>query len=181
MVVYYRVSPGQPVFIPIHSPSMIKHSPRFVRPEAFSLVEVVLAVGVAAFALVALLGLLPAGLKTFRGSMNTAVGSQIAQRIFNDMQVSDWSNISNTVRFFDEQGTETASNALNCIYWAQVSITNAATSTNSTSIMGNISTNLMTLKVIVANNPGGAQSALSVFSQTNPNSMTFSTLIGRSR
>jgi uncharacterized protein (TIGR02598 family) len=159
---------------------MNKPSPRFVRREAFSLVEVVLAVGVAAFALVALLGLLPAGLKTFKGSMNTAVGSQIAQRVFNDMQVSDWSNISNTVRFFDEQGTETASNALNCIYWAQVSTTNASNG-NSTSIMGNISTNLLTLKVIVANNPGGIQSSSTVFSQSNPNSMTFTTLIGRSR
>ena len=49
--------------------------------HGFSLVEVVIAVGVAAFALVALLGLLPSGLKTFKSTMNTAVGSQIAQRV----------------------------------------------------------------------------------------------------
>jgi uncharacterized protein (TIGR02598 family) len=152
------------------------------RRDAFSLVEVVLSVGVAAFALMALLGLLPAGLKTFKGTMNSAVGAQIAQRIFNDMQVSDWSNISNMMRYFDEQGTETTmSNDLHCIYWAQVTVTNAVTSTNSTSIMGNTSTNLLTLRVIVANNPGGAQPASTLFSPSNPNSMTFTTLIGRSR
>ena len=146
---------------------------RFSRRGAFSLVEVVLAVGVAAFALVALLGLLPAGLKTFKGSMNTAVGAQIAQRIFNDIQVSDWANISNTVRFFDEQGTETMkSNDLNCIYWAQIS-TNSSTMT--------ASTNLLTLKIVIANNPGGAQSGAVVFSPSNQNSMTFTTLISRSR
>ena len=61
----------------------------------FSLVEVVMAVGVAAFALVALLGLLPSGLKTFKSTMNTAVGSQIAQRVFNDMQIADWKDLTN--------------------------------------------------------------------------------------
>jgi len=114
--------------------------------------------------------------------MDTAVGSQIAQRIFNDVQMSDWSNISNTIRYFDEQGTETMkSNDLFCIYWAQVTITNALTGTNSTSITGNTSTNLLTLKVIVAPNPSGARPGSVVFSPTNANAMTFTTLIGNSR
>jgi uncharacterized protein (TIGR02598 family) len=153
-----------------------------VGTAAFSLVEVVIAVGVAAFALVALLGLLPAGLKTFKGTMNMATGSQIAQRIFNDMQVADWSDLGPTNRFFDEQGNEMAnSNALNCIYWVRVSTTNALTRMNSTQIQGNTSTNLLTVTVMIANNPGGSMSAQSVFSSTNPNAVTFTSLIGRSR
>lgn len=91
------------------SPQKIKNSAssrlfklrKHATSDAFSLVEVVIAVGVAAFALVALLGLLPSGLKTFKSTMNTAVGSQIAQRVFNDMQIANWSDLTNTVRYFD--------------------------------------------------------------------------------
>ena len=153
--------------------------------DAFSLVEVVIAVGVAAFALVALLGLLPSGLKTFKSTMNTAVGSQIAQRVFNDMQIANWADLTNTIRYFDEQGNEltnaTSSNAFNCIYWVQVNTTNAATGTNSTQFLGNTSTNLMTVTVMVANNPGGGQAASVVFNSTNPNTLTYTTLIGRNK
>jgi uncharacterized protein (TIGR02598 family) len=145
------------------------------------LVEVVIAVGVAAFALVALLGLLPSGLKTFKSSMNTAVGSQIAQRVLGDMEIANFSNLTNTIRYFDEQGNElTNSTSVNCIYWVQVNTTNAATGTNSTQFLGNTSTNLMTVTVMVANNPGGGQAASVVFNGTNPNTQTFTTLIGRS-
>ena len=147
----------------------------------FSLVEVVMAVGVAAFALVALLGLLPSGLKTFKSTMNTAVGSQIAQRVFNDMQIADWKDLTNSIRYFDEQGTElTNSNTVNCIYWVQVNTTNSS-GTNSTTFLGNTSTNLMTITVMVANNPGGGQTASAVFNSTNPNTQTFTTLIGRNK
>jgi uncharacterized protein (TIGR02598 family) len=164
------------------SPQKIKN---YATDDAFSLVEVVIAVGVAAFALVALLGLLPSGLKTFKSTMNTAVGSQIAQRVFNDMQIANWEDLTNTVRYFDEQGNEltnaTSSNALNCIYWVQVNTTNAATRTNSTQFLGNTSTNLMTVTVMVANNPGGGQAASVVFNSTNPNTLTYTTLIGRNK
>lgn len=148
----------------------------------FSLVEVVMAVGVAAFALVALLGLLPSGLKTFKSTMNTAVGSQIAQRVFNDMQIADWKDLTNSIRYFDEQGTElTNSNAVNCIYWVQVNTTNTA-GTSSTQFLGNTSTNLMTITVMVANNPGGVtQDTSVVFNSTNPNTQMFTTLIGRNK
>ena len=154
------------------------------KARAFSLVEVVLAVGIAGIALVALLGLLPAGLKTFKSTMNTAVGSQIAERVFNDIQIANWSDIQSTNRFFDEQGNELtgsgASNALNCIYWVKVSTTNAS-GANATTLLGNTSSNLMTVTIMVANNPAGVQSAATVFSSTNPNTLTFTTLIGRNK
>jgi uncharacterized protein (TIGR02598 family) len=103
------------------------------RPSGFSLVEVVLAVGVISFAFVAILGLLPAGLHQFRQAMDTSISSQIAQRIIQDAQQSDFDVLteilppakrdpnsivpftsmvypagggSRAVRYFDEQGNE---------------------------------------------------------------------------
>lgn len=140
-----------------------------------------MAVGVAAFALVALLGLLPSGLKTFKSTMNSAVGSQIAQRVFNDMQIADWKDLTNSTRFFDEQGTElTNSNAVNCIYWVSVQIGTNSGGSNSTSFLGNTSTNLATVTVMVANNPGNGLGT-NATNGANPNVQTFTTLIGRNK
>src|SRR5687767_4065395 len=72
-----------------------KNSPRTSRrlPElrgGFSLVEVVLAIGVVSFAFVAILGLVPAGMSQFRQAIDTAVCAQIAQRVIGDAQQTDF-------------------------------------------------------------------------------------------
>ena len=97
----------------------------------FSLVEVVLAVGVVAFAFVAVLGLIPAGLTQFRQAIDTSVCAQIAQRVIMDAQQTDFdilidragmptgrttwdpyytfrapSEGEEEFRYFDEQGNE---------------------------------------------------------------------------
>jgi uncharacterized protein (TIGR02598 family) len=92
----------------------------------FSLVEVVLAIGVVAFAFVAIFALLPTGMNTFRQAMDTSVGAQIAQRIAGELQESDYydllkqtkpaiNTLSNNPdeqhgllprRYFDDQGNE---------------------------------------------------------------------------
>lgn len=163
----------------VTNPALLRRGEGGRGKGGFSLVEVVLSIGVVAFALMALLGLIPTGLKTFKSTMNTAVGSQIAERVFNDMQVTDWTNLVSTNHFYDEQGSElTDSNAPNCIYWVQVSVTNSATGTNSTRFMGNTSANLMTVTILIANNPGHSPNA---FSATNPNTITFTSLMGRNR
>jgi len=101
-----------------------------LRQSGFSLVEVVLAVGVISFAFVAILGLLPAGLHQFRQAMDNSVAAQISQRIIQDAQQSDFdiltdvahvdpslqlpftsmvypvSGAPRSVRYFDEQGNE---------------------------------------------------------------------------
>jgi type II secretory pathway pseudopilin PulG len=103
------------------------------KDRAFSLIEVVLAVGVVAFAFVAILGLIPAGMGQFRQAIDTSVCAQIAQRVINDAQQADFTtlideknlplaqntyafrlpNIDATrnrptkcIRYFDEQGNE---------------------------------------------------------------------------
>ena len=147
------------------------------RGDGFSLIEVVIAVGIAAFALVTIMGLLPAGLSTFNKSINMSVGTQITQRVFSDMQASDFSTLQSTNRYFDEQGAElpaASNNAVNCIYWVRVDLaTNPVT--------GYTSTNLLTVKIMVANNPAGRLPTNLLFSGTNPGTMVFSTLIGRNK
>ena len=54
--------------------------------SAFSLVEVVLALGVAAFCFVAVLGLLPVGLKTQQGSVNQTKANAIISVIAADLR-----------------------------------------------------------------------------------------------
>jgi uncharacterized protein (TIGR02598 family) len=77
------------------------------RQFGFSLVEVVLALGVISFAIVAILGLIPTGLQTSHSSQDETRATQIAQTIFSSMasqsqtqftgitlQLNDSSNIS---------------------------------------------------------------------------------------
>ncbi len=66
-----------------------KTSPR----AGFSLVEVVLAVGVISFAFVAIMGLIPAGLTQFRQAMDTSVGAQVAQRVIFDAEQTDFNTL----------------------------------------------------------------------------------------
>ncbi len=61
--------------------------------EGFSLIEVTLAIGVVAFAFVALLGLIPLGLSTFRKAMDASIGAEIGQRVLNDLQQSDFNTV----------------------------------------------------------------------------------------
>jgi len=60
------------------------------KQSAFSLVEVVLAVGVVAFAFVGILGLLPAGMTQFRAAMDDTVCTQIAHRVIADARQMDF-------------------------------------------------------------------------------------------
>jgi len=53
---------------------------------AFSLVEVTLALGVAAFALLAILGMLPVSLKTQQASIQQTTANQIISQIFSDLR-----------------------------------------------------------------------------------------------
>lgn len=88
-----------------------------------------MSIGVVALAFVPLIGLIPASLRAFRESMDTAVGSQIAQKIINEAIQTDFNalisesdgtanqtfraknpDVSETEkrywRYFDEQGNE---------------------------------------------------------------------------
>jgi len=86
--------------------------------SAFSLVEVVLALGVVSFAFVSVVGLMPVGLKTFRQAVDTGVRGQLSQKItaeaqrsrFSDLTAGDFSKL-NFPKYYDEQGKSVASAA----------------------------------------------------------------------
>lgn len=77
---------------------------------AFSLVEVTIAVAIAAMGFISLLGLLPHGINMARNSAEMSVGSKIIQKLSGDMQSMSWSRITWTgygpLRFFTNEGRE---------------------------------------------------------------------------
>lgn len=75
---------------PANFPPVQKHSP------AFSLVEVVLALGIISFAIIAIVGMLPVALKSSQDSMRETDATLIAQRIFSELKTGSGSNRSVT-------------------------------------------------------------------------------------
>lgn len=126
--------------VPLHAgsrPSFVGRQARF--PAGFSLVEVVLAIGVLAFGFIAIFSLIPVGMGVFRESMDTSVSAQIVQRVIGDATETDFEQlIANPVsgsyyalpmRYFDDQGTEvkvgnpaspTSAERQRIIYWVRV-------------------------------------------------------------
>ncbi len=86
---------------PLSSPRMFKSHDGL---QAFSLVEIVLALGIVSFAMVSIFGLIPVGLTTFRQAKNLSVEANIAQQLASDVQRSDFQNLGATNFTFDEQG-----------------------------------------------------------------------------
>ena len=93
-----------------HSTS--RHAPE---SRGFSLIEVAIAIGIVAFAFVALLGLMPAGLSSFRSAIDTSNESWIMQGINSMVQATEWKKIKDLeyeTFYYNEEGrlTDTKSN-----------------------------------------------------------------------
>jgi uncharacterized protein (TIGR02598 family) len=138
----------------------IKHhfSRRRCKRAAFSLVEVTMALGIMAFALVSIIGLVPSGLSTFRKTINVSVGSQIVQQVVTDIRQSDFDKLSAQPewRYFDDQGQEysTAESELGrdpVIYHVNVVLDPQV------ALPGGNSSNLARAIIEIVNNPGNQQ------------------------
>lgn len=101
--------------------------------RAFSLIEVTIAMAIAAVALVTLLGLIPQGMNTMREAGDEAIMARIHQQILNELQMADFDAIDvydNMEFFYDGQGEElgdslsgaSVEGSLQHIYTARVSI-----------------------------------------------------------
>jgi uncharacterized protein (TIGR02598 family) len=81
------------------------------RNQAFSLIEVVLAIGVTSFALLGMVALLPMGLKTSHQAADTMTQAQIVQYARNQMELTPFANLSTAwsgaILYFDNQGLPT--------------------------------------------------------------------------
>src|SRR4051794_17422660 len=89
---------------------MLSASPSRFR-AGFSLVEVALAIGIVAFAFVALLGLIPTGLNTFHAAIDKTNETMIVQDLNSMIQVTDWSKIdtldylnSQEIYYYNDEG-----------------------------------------------------------------------------
>ncbi len=76
---------------------------------AFSLIEVTIAMAIAAVALVTLLGLIPQGMNTMRDAGDAAIMARVHQQILNELQMADFDAIDEFDEmefFYDGQGEE---------------------------------------------------------------------------
>ena len=130
----------------------------------FSLVEVTLALGIISFAMVTLIGLLPVSYTSFRASARSVTSTQLAQRIFAEMQQTDFTNLAPTNTFHDVQGAEVGQSDSKKVFDVNVQIISdvklpASASVASSSLLGNA--HLKQIVVKVAENPGGRSDAFS--------------------
>lgn len=96
---------------------------KLVNRAAFSLVDVVLALGICSFALMAIVGMIPVGLSTFRDAMNTTAQSQIVQSLASEVLLTDTNFLaamSPAPLFYDDQGTVVDASSDRLAYTAKI-------------------------------------------------------------
>jgi uncharacterized protein (TIGR02598 family) len=103
-----------------------------LRNAGFSLVEVVLAVGIMALGVVTILGLLPHGMEMSRKTANEQAETRIVDQLIGEVQAADWTTMSGIVsassskvilKYFDDQGLELGAGSGNLddlVYLARV-------------------------------------------------------------
>lgn len=94
---------------------MKMNSQKSSKERAFSLIEVTIAMAIAAVAVVTLLGLVPQGMETMRAAGDEAIQGRIHQQILNELQMTPFEDLSggspldqyhNMEFFYDAQGEE---------------------------------------------------------------------------
>ncbi len=108
-----------------------------------------MAIGIVAFAFVAIFGLVPVGLNTFRAAMDTSVRTQLAQRLVFEAQQTDFDKLKDetALRHFDDEGTE-VTDVADSIYTTTLQV-----STETQLPEAALSRNIYTLIIKVAHNP----------------------------
>ena len=83
--------------------------------RGFTLVEVLLALGIVSFAFMALCGMLPVGLKTYRDAMDATCRANIVRVVSAELSQAPYSTIDSSLmstnRYFSDQGLEVTSAA----------------------------------------------------------------------
>lgn len=99
------------MLLPVTPPAMNRtfSHPRKIQ-KAFTLVEVVLSIGVVSFVLVSMMGLLPVGMATQRQATTNMVESQIVQALTNEILLTDFGNLKNQTLSYDREGKQLSSN-----------------------------------------------------------------------
>ena len=85
-------------------------TPKRARREAFTLAESLFAMTIVSFVLLAMIGVMPAGLDALRESERRAAEARICQTMFADFEGRAWINLgaqSDIITYFDDQGVAT--------------------------------------------------------------------------
>lgn len=113
----------------MRSPPLLPHRPR--SRAGFSLVEVTLALGIVALAVVATLGLMPIGLKAFEEANRANIEAEIIAQLSRDLEASSLKKLqqefaSSKTFYFDIEGRELTSSGgagpADWIYKAEVEL-----------------------------------------------------------
>ncbi len=72
----------------------------------FSLIELVIALGIATFAIIAVIGVLPVGLSTLHSAMDQFIEARIIHKISADLKMTAFENIADGAALFDQEGYE---------------------------------------------------------------------------
>jgi uncharacterized protein (TIGR02598 family) len=97
----------------IRSPHM-KSFPITNLRKAFTLVETTIAMGIVAFAMVPILGLVPMGLSSFRSAISCTAEAQIVQALSNEILLTDYNLVttkyaSEKLSYYSDEGEVLAS------------------------------------------------------------------------
>lgn len=108
-------------------------SPPFLPPlrrVGFSLVEVMMSLGIAALGFVTMLGLLPQGLQLSRSAAEISAESRINQKLSGELLTASWSQLDWTdfgpIRYFNDQGIELSSQEITANPNARLEVAYAA-------------------------------------------------------
>lgn len=108
------------------------------RPQAgklaFSLVEVVLAMGVFSFAIIATFSLIGQSFKSYSSAINDTVSRQIMNQLAANVQQARISDLTNSTNYFDNEGNPVSSSDAMSVYTANVTISSATTPYSSTNL-----------------------------------------------
>jgi uncharacterized protein (TIGR02598 family) len=89
---------------------------------------VVIAIGIFAFVIIPVIGLVSGGMKNLRQSMDDTVRSDIAREIASQALRTPFSNVVPSTRYFTDEGMETNSSPGAYVFIASTSLTNNAIS-----------------------------------------------------
>ena len=110
----------------ISAQSGSKASRSFARfPHGFSLIEVTIALGVFAFAMIPIIGLVSSGMKSLRGSMDEGVRGEIVRKVVAEagrVPYTNLSTFSGSLFYFDDEGVQQASSNAQTIFVASNSV-----------------------------------------------------------
>ena len=98
-----------------------------LRTAAFTLIEIVIALGIFTFAMIPVIGLAASGMKTLRNSMDDSVQTDIVRKTVGEAMRVPFTNLSaafdQQLFYFDDEGVQQASSNAQTIFLASNAVT----------------------------------------------------------